>query len=496
MSKWLRAVVLMVGLWMVTSSVQAQSEALPPAEFRIMSFNIWVGGELVNFGKVIEAIQASGADIVGLQEAGGNTRRIADALGWQYASERMQIISRFPLIDPPGADGMYIYAQLEPGQVVAVSNVHLPSDPYGPYLIRDGESLEAVLENEEATRMGALQPFMDALQPLVERGIPVLLTGDFNSPSHLDWVSGMEAVTPHVQFPVEWPVTKAVEAAGLIDTYRAAHPDPTERVGMTWTPGYPVPRLRPNEVSDRIDLILAGGPVEVLASRIVGESGGQDVDIPVHPWPSDHRGVVSSVRVIPAEPPLFAAVDQRRVEIGQPLVVRYHAPTGEETDRIVIVSADGNAPEDTLMSLPPYEADFNGSVTFGTAMLEPGEYAAALVDGEGNEISRSRFWVVAPGAVPAVTTDAPSYSTGEAITVNWENTPAQRWDWLGIYAKGESDLYNYLAFVYTRADVAGSTVIDAAVLGEAMLPSGEYEVRLMLDDVYIELASASFTVTE
>ena len=38
-----------------------------------------------------------------------NTRTIADLLGW-YASERTSIISRFPLIDPSGGNGVYVYA--------------------------------------------------------------------------------------------------------------------------------------------------------------------------------------------------------------------------------------------------------------------------------------------------------------------------------------------------------------------------------------------------
>ena len=59
-----------------------QAQSAEPITLRVMSFNIWVGGELVNFGKVVEAIQAAEADIVGLQEATGNTRRLADRLGW------------------------------------------------------------------------------------------------------------------------------------------------------------------------------------------------------------------------------------------------------------------------------------------------------------------------------------------------------------------------------------------------------------------------------
>lgn len=66
-------------------SINAQTE---PTELRIMTFNIWLGGELVNVSKVVESIQSADADIVRLQEVTGNTRSLAEALGW-YANERM-----------------------------------------------------------------------------------------------------------------------------------------------------------------------------------------------------------------------------------------------------------------------------------------------------------------------------------------------------------------------------------------------------------------------
>ena len=69
-----------------------------------------------------------------------NTQTIADLLGW-YASPRTSIISRYPLIDPSGGNGVYVYAELSPGRYVALANTHLPSDPYGPYLVRDGGTL-------------------------------------------------------------------------------------------------------------------------------------------------------------------------------------------------------------------------------------------------------------------------------------------------------------------------------------------------------------------
>jgi len=477
-------------------TISSQSAEPEPFELRVMTFNIWLGGELVDFGKVVEAIQAADADVVGIQEAEGNEQRLADALGWQHVSERMQIISRFPLIDPPGANGVYIFVQINPGQVVAMGNVHLPSSPYGPDLLRDGSTLEETLENERVTRLSQLHSQLTILPELAAAGYPVFLTGDFNTPSHLDWTEAMTSVRDQIKFPVEWPVTLALEEVGFVDTYRAIYPDPTERIGITWTPGYPAPRLRPNEVVDRIDMVHVLGDVEVLDAEIVGEVGGPDVDIAVSPYPSDHRGMVATVRFTSAEPPLFAAVTDRHIVVGDPIVVRYHAPNGEETDRLVILPSDGTVTDDALMSLPPAEASFFGAVTFGSATLPPGEYAAALVDGNGEEISRSQFWVVGQDAVPSISPVQSTYAAGEPIEVSWENAPGYRWDWLGIYEAGDSDLYNYYAFIYTGATVAGTAVFDAEALGEAMLPPGDYEVRLMFDDGYRVLATAPFTVSE
>jgi hypothetical protein len=52
-------------------------------------------------------------------------------LGW-YASPRAHVISRFPIVDPPGSGGVYVFVEPTPGRVVAVANMHLPSTPYGP----------------------------------------------------------------------------------------------------------------------------------------------------------------------------------------------------------------------------------------------------------------------------------------------------------------------------------------------------------------------------
>ena len=274
-------------------------------------------------------------------------------------------MSRFPLIDPPAAKGEYVLVQVRPGEVFALANVHLTSDPYGPYAVRDGRPLARVLRLERRTRLPEIKATLGSFAPVLRRGVPTLMTGDFNTPSHLDWTAAVDAVRPDVRYPVAWPVTRALAGAGFQDAYRATHPDPVAAPGITWTFGYPFPRRAADEVIDRIDLIGASAGVEVLDSGIAGPPGTPDVTVPIDPYPSDHRAVVAHVRLAPSVPSPFASVLHRRVVRGEPIGVRYAAPRGEGSDRLAIVRA-GKPAARAIMLLPPQEASFFGSVSFGS----------------------------------------------------------------------------------------------------------------------------------
>jgi hypothetical protein len=93
-----------------------------------------------------------------------------------------------------------------------------------------------------------------------------------------------------------------------------------------------------------------------------------------------------------------------------------------------------------------------------------------------------------------VTPKKPVFAAGAPIVIHWANAPGNKWDWIGIYAAGDSDLYNYQGFLYTEAAPEGSVTFDAEALGEALLP-GDYETRLMRDDGYVILATAPFTIS-
>jgi exonuclease III len=295
-------VLFLIVLFMVGTSSAAKSEYEnemdDTVELRVMTFNIWMGGTKVDFDAVVEAIKQADADIVGIQESKENLPRLAAALGYHY-HRKLQILSRFPIVIPSTGPVHYVYVLLEDNRGVAVSNVHLNYQPYGPYDLRDGIALDRVLANEQG-HMNEIAPKIVALQGLIEKDIPVFLTGDFNVPSHLDWTSDVAAASEEeFRTKVDWPVSIALEEAGFRDTYREIHPDPVTHPAPTWTPGYPAGYTSQNEVHDRIDFVYAAGPSVTAMSEIVGEDGIY-TDIVVAPWPSDHRAVVSAFSLTPA----------------------------------------------------------------------------------------------------------------------------------------------------------------------------------------------------
>ena len=81
----------------LTATAPVPAQAM---ELKVMSFNIWYGGEQVSLDKVAEAIKAAGADIVGVQETDGNLVRLSQMTGLGYYDVRRNILSRYPIFDP------------------------------------------------------------------------------------------------------------------------------------------------------------------------------------------------------------------------------------------------------------------------------------------------------------------------------------------------------------------------------------------------------------
>jgi hypothetical protein len=245
--------------------------------------------------------------------------------------------------------------------------------------------------------------------------------------------------------------------------------------------------------------VYAAGPSETLDAKLVGEEGGEGVEVAFDPWISDHRAVVSTFDVSPVPMPAMVSVDHALLTQGDPLTVAFNAPEGDGT--VAIVPAGGEAVE---LSEPV--TDTTGRFELDTSVMEPGKYDAVLMDADGAEVARVGFWVRDPGAQIQVSTDKDSYEPGEPIVVSWTDGPANRWDWIGIYEAAKSDpkVDYYLLWNYTGLHasgtvpptVDGSVTMDESAQGRPWpLPPGRYVVHYLLTDRYRSAGSATFEVT-
>jgi endonuclease/exonuclease/phosphatase family metal-dependent hydrolase len=312
------ALAVVGALGLLGIDVDARGAEEGPEPVRVMSLNLWVGGDAGRqpIDQTLAVIRQSGADIVGLQETEGTAPKgeprpdraaeLADRLGWHYLDQggRRGILSRFEIVGAtPGKWGAKV--ALPSGRAMYVFNVHLAHSPYQPYQLLgipydNGAFLktedEAIRAARDA-RAGQLSEMLAEVGAIRPEGLPVVLTGDFNEPSHRDWTQAV-AEAGLCPLEVRWPTTEAVEASGFVDAYRAAYPDPVGHRGLTWTPTTSVDD--PGDRHDRIDFVFVSGPdgagARVTAVRIVGESR-TFADIVVSPYPSDHRAVVADLEL-------------------------------------------------------------------------------------------------------------------------------------------------------------------------------------------------------
>jgi endonuclease/exonuclease/phosphatase family metal-dependent hydrolase len=269
---------------------------------RVVSFNIWCnGGDSLR--QTIACIRAMEADVVCLQEASPATvRRVAKTLGL-FFSETARVLSRFPVSNLPrdgtwsrGGDicAVHLLASL----CVIVGNCHLRAYPYAPYALHVGKKGPIVAETvERDVQLPCLEFLLGDLGQLSRQysSFPQVLCGDFNSASYLDYTQFVSGD----QMGVAWPCSLACEAAGFVDTYVQANPDHIgsfrhsryEAPGITWAAK---PEQESHNVYDRIDFVYASSAhlESVARSVTVGnETPG------FAPWPSDHRAVVSDLRL-------------------------------------------------------------------------------------------------------------------------------------------------------------------------------------------------------
>jgi endonuclease/exonuclease/phosphatase family metal-dependent hydrolase len=461
----------------------------------VLEYNVEYGGD-ASTDKVIRTLDA---DIVGVLESYNRLPEIARNTGYPYYDVGLQILSKYPILEPSGANGLYAFIEVEPGYIVPFFNTHLDYVAYGPRLVSEGRPIAQVMASEDEVRTSSMRILMPSMQRLIGMGYPVILTGDFNEPSSLDYTEATVGSRPGITRPIPWPVSEALLGIGMHDVFRDAYPDPVANPGYT----HDNPDFRKGGPGDRIDYIYASADVETLAAKLVGEAGGPNVDVGFDKWTSDHRAVLGSLSVRPVALPTTISLDRRMLTKGDKYTVYYNAPDAAGGPALTLAVIPEGAALSGAISKETLDG-VSGSLEMDTAKLVPGGYVIALIGGSGR-IASNQFWVRSKQEDVQIDTDRRRYPVGQPIKVSWDEGPANRWDWIGVYRADAANPHvdDYLLWGYTGGhesgalppSVSGSLTLDGSSQGHPWpLPPGDYVVHYLLTDQYNSAGSSAFTV--
>ncbi|MFV0505349.1 MAG: endonuclease/exonuclease/phosphatase family protein [Bacteroidales bacterium] len=315
-------------------------------EIKVLQFNIWQEGTVVDggFDAIVDEVLSSDADFVTFSEVRNykNTRfneRIVAALKekgavyYSFLSDDTGLLSRYPISDstatyPLSNDHGTIHRLVaKVGEAeFAIYTAHLDYlnctyyEVFGyngctwkeqtPLLNVDS----IIYRNNLSNRDEAIEAFLLAAQNDINKGRIVILGGDFNEPSLLDWTEECKNLRSHNGVSVEWPISKMLLDKGFKDSYRELYPNPLTHPGYTFPAdckSAPINKLTwaPNaDERERIDFIyyypnpklilkdtkVVGPDGAISFSKRVPDDGQEDIIPPVGTWPTDHKAVLSS----------------------------------------------------------------------------------------------------------------------------------------------------------------------------------------------------------
>ena len=239
-------------------------------EFKVMAWNILRSGNQIENGvdNVADMIKEINPDIVLMVETYGSGPYIAKKNGYNFhlvakegtalddKSVNLSIYSKFPFGERIDTDYPFFLGGIE----IFINNkkVRFFSNwfHYQPWNNKPedmGKTVQELLEWERTEhRYNMIQKVLPYFEKFAKESdsIPIIVGGDMNSPSHLDWSEKTKNI--HNGLVVPWYSTKVFEDLGFTDSFREKNPNPIKYPGITWD-------HKERDDSHRIDYIFYKG---------------------------------------------------------------------------------------------------------------------------------------------------------------------------------------------------------------------------------------------
>lgn len=271
-----------------------------------MAWNILHGGNDLKNGqqRVIDIIKEIDPDVIMMVETYGSGKSIAETLDYNFhliapadtplddKSVNLSIYSKYPFgkrIDTRFPFYLGGREVLVDGKKIHVFSNWFHYLPWNNEPEKMGKSVEGLLaweaEGKRTEMIKKVLPYLEKYAVAAD-STPMVLGGDMNTPSHLDWDN--DTKSKHNDLIVPWYATKVLEDIGFIDSYREIHPNPNWHPGITWD-------SKDTVDSHRIDYIFYKGRLKPIASQTFMAFFGEPICINGKEitYPSDHGFVVT-----------------------------------------------------------------------------------------------------------------------------------------------------------------------------------------------------------
>ncbi|MDU1889725.1 MAG: endonuclease/exonuclease/phosphatase family protein [Dysgonomonas sp.] len=322
------------------------NEALTKAKkIKVLQLNLWHGGTKVanSLNSITDIIDQLDPDIVLFCEIHNGNKYLEElktslnTKGKTYFGESLDtsvgILSKYELENPVAFKdpGLMVKASTTiNNQRVAIYSVHYDYTHYECYMPRGysgttWKKLDApitdvnyILEsNRMSQRDEAVEIFIADANKEVQNGNLVIMGGDFNEPSHLDWQENTKNLWDHNGVVINWDCSVMLTQNNYRDTYREKYKDVVNYPGFTFPAGNRNVELKDlswapeADERDRIDFIYyyQDNNIKLLDSKIVGPEEticyGQIISkdskdkfvTPKAVWPTDHKGNLATFSI-------------------------------------------------------------------------------------------------------------------------------------------------------------------------------------------------------
>ena len=345
---------LLLAIFCILGYIMPMYATTKKQTFSVLQLNLWHGGTKVpnGYNAVLNTLNETDADIIFLCEIRDGNQFMAQLVkdlqekGKTYYGETLGlsvgILSKYKFDDiskrciVPGDEGRaMIKADVTiAGQAVSLYSCHLDYKHYECYMPRGysgttWKKIEKPITDEktvlEANRLSfrdeSIQAFINEAEADFKKGRWIIMGGDFNEPSHMDWQENTKNLWDHNGAVINWQCSMLLTYNGFVDSFRSEYPNPVSHPGFTFPAGNKVAEEAKLEKlawapeadeRDRIDFIyfypttkafslkksIIVGPSETVIKGKIEKNDSKDKFFtPKCVWPSDHKGNLATFKI-------------------------------------------------------------------------------------------------------------------------------------------------------------------------------------------------------